>query len=119
MPKDLGIWDGFGVDRGVDMRDDGGMNAYTLIEGCTGPNAQCRRSARIGHKVHIIPKYDASAEALILPTYHYETVDAAINALETAQRDAVLIETDDDLYAARKAGIAHKLPIGWIDPSRR
>ena len=94
-------------------------DSYTIISECKGPNARCRRSAKNGQMVHIIPKYDENAPALILPTYHYETVEIAIKALETAERDAILIETDDDLYNARKAGIAHKLPIGWIDPSRR
>jgi hypothetical protein len=86
---------------------------------CDGPNERCRQLARNGHTVHIIPKYTATADTLIMPSNHYESVEAGIKAIETAQATAITIKTDNELYAARKAGIPHKLPIGWIDPSRR
>lgn len=86
---------------------------------CKGPNARCGRDARNGRTIHIIPKYDATVETVIMPSYHFESVEAGIKAIETAQATAITIKTDNELYAARKAGIPHKLPIGWIDPSRR
>lgn len=91
----------------------------TLNAHCTGPNRNCKKAAKNGQFVHMIPEWDASRETLIMPSYHFETEEIGRHAIETAYINAVTIKTDDELYDARKRGIAHKLPIGWIDPSRR
>lgn len=98
---------------------------------CTGRvgNAACREAHRAGRSVHIIPprsRYtivDDRAQLLdpilILPTYHFATVEEGLAAVRDAMATAPTVATDDDLYAYRAAGIAHYLPVGWVDPTRR
>lgn len=92
---------------------------YTLHENCTGPNAKCRAAARNGRTAHVNMEWEEMRETLIPTTHHFETVEQGIEQLTCEWNDAITIKTDDELYAARKAGIAHRLPIGWIDPGMR
>ena len=106
------------IDANGVIRFDGVIVAYLTLE-CKGPNINCRRHARNGHTVHIAPTHAITEKALVLPSYHFETIKIAIESLIDARNNAITINTDAELIAARTAQIAHYLPIGWIDPSRR
>lgn len=90
---------------------------HKAVELCTGPNERCRMAHRRGLSAHVIT--DWSSLRLIMPTNHYATIDDGVAAIEAAKLTAVTIGTDDELYAARAAGVPHYLPVGWRDPSRR
>lgn len=91
---------------------------------CKGPNPHCRAAFKSGLPVHVIPNspvWERPADELtiILPTYHYATEREARQAVAEAHASAPVVTCDDDLYAFRARGIAHKLPVGWVDPTRR
>ncbi len=94
---------------------------YWLHSECTGQfgNPACKKGFRDGRPVHIIPKWDPDTPTVILPTYHFADEGEAVEALIHATLHAPTVETEGDLYRYRTQGIAHKLPVGWIDPSRR
>lgn len=92
------------------------MQIVTHDENCTGPNPKCKKAARNGRTVHLYPDGDVT---LVLPTYHFESVESGTKQIEQWAIDAVRVKTDDDLYAARNAHLPYILPKGWIDPSRR
>lgn len=79
----------------------------------------CRAAIREGRPVHIIPAYEMGSPAIVLATYHYETEADAIEALTNAWENAPIVRNDTDLYDFRHEGLAYKLPVGWIDPTRR
>ncbi len=85
---------------------------------CTGPNSACRAAHRVGRPVHAYP-VNHQGPALVLPTYHFETADQARTLIAEAAETAPTVTTDDDLHRFRAEGLAHFLPVGWIDPSRR
>jgi hypothetical protein len=85
---------------------------------CKGPNA-CRRASKAGRPVHIVPPRSSSGLSVVLPTYHYATEVEARDALALAEASAPLVTCDSDLFAYRAQRIAYKLPVGWVDPSRR
>ena len=92
------------------------------IRECTGRrgNAACRAAARRDKIIHVIPMSDPFTEAaLVLPTYHYATADDAYNAVAAAMSSAPTVTCDVDLNRFRADDIAHFLPVGWVDPSRR
>lgn len=84
-------------------------------------NDACRAAYREGRIWHVIPPVtDARREAaLVLPTYHFRTPNEGLAAVEEAMRTAPMVATDEDLERYRSAGVAYRLPPGWIDPSRR
>lgn len=86
---------------------------------CQGTNARCKAARKRSMFVHIVPGWSIDTQSIILPTYHFASRDEATAALELARRTAPLVTCDADLYEFRARAIAHKLPIGWIDPSRR
>lgn len=86
---------------------------------CRGTNAKCKAARRAGLPVHIIPAAVDGEPWIILPTYHYATAPDAVRALLDATRNAPLVTCDDDLYLFRRQHIAHKIPRGFIDPTRR
>lgn len=94
-----------------------------LITTCTGRggNAACKKAAREGRQIHIIPLWssDDVSNRLVMPTYHYATREEAIAAVQLARDTAPVVTCDADLYDFRARGIAHKLPVGWTDPTRR
>lgn len=94
---------------------------YWLNLECTGRggNDNCRKGYRDGRPVHIVPKWDRETPTVILPTYHYADEGLAVEALINATLHAPTVTTDEELYAYRLQRIAHKLPVGWVDPSRR
>lgn len=107
-------------------------DAMVSAECCTGPNPKCRAAHRAGRSVHMIPDSDRMATirrnggrkmkqtpALVLPTYHFATVEEGTEAICQAWLTAIPVMTDADLYAAREAGVPHILRPGWVDPSRR
>lgn len=93
-------------------------SAY-IIADCNGPNPKCKAAHKRGVTTHIIPPYSRDTPTIILPTYHYFDEMAARDALADAEKNAPLVTCDDDLYRFRREGIAHKLPVGWKDPTRR
>lgn len=122
---------GLPLDNGVLGGYDGGMNndatplplpmprIYILSHNCTGPNPKCRAAGKNGRTVHMSMDWDAMRETLIPTTHHFESVEQGTEQLTREWNDAITIKTDNELYAARKAKIAHRLPIGWIDPGMR
>lgn len=96
------------------------MTRPDMIEDmCKGDNPRCKAARKQGMFVHIIPSWSRDTQSIILPTYHYSTREDAIAALERARTTAPVVTCDADLYEFRARAIAHKLPVGWIDPSRR
>lgn len=94
--------------------------AAAITYNCTGRggNARCRAAHKAGRPVHIIPPWSSDTPTIVLPTYHYATEQEARAALAAADA-APIVTTDDELYAYRAAAIAHRLPVGWTDPTRR
>jgi len=90
---------------------------------CTGPNPACRKAAKEGRKVHVIPalpKEPGNEPYLVMPTYHYATEAEGEAAIQAAiMIEARTVKNDEDLYAYRAAQRPHYLPVGWVDPSRR
>ena len=96
--------------------------------GGKGSHRDCKDARRVGRPVHIIPgsRFDPDPTmrppdglTLVLATYHYATETEAREAVAEAYATAPVVTCDEDLYDFRARGIAHKLPEGWIDPSRR
>lgn len=87
--------------------------------GGPGSHPNCKIAAREGRRVHVIPGHTEGEPRLILPNYHFHTLDEAQAAIREAELFAPMVETDLDLAIFRQQKIAHKLPVGWIDPSRR
>lgn len=87
------------------------------IELCTGPHPACRAAHRRGLSAHVISNW--SNLRLIMPTTHFASIADGVAAIEAAMLTAVTISNDDELYAARDAGVPHYLPIGWCDPTMR
>lgn len=83
-------------------------------------NARCLREARQGRPVHVIMRQDVRYDELIvMPSYHFATAEEGKKAWTLALLTAPTIKDDADLYAARINQTPHKLPLGWVDPSRR
>jgi len=98
------------------------MIATVLSHNCTGPNDACRKAHRDGRSVHMIPdagRNPGASPALIMPMYHYATEDDGRQAINRAIETAPTVTCDEDLYTYRRQGVAHFLPVGWIDPTRR
>jgi len=90
-----------------------------LSHDCKGPNPACRKAGRAGRLVHMIPESHPKRPRLVLPTYHFSTIAEGAVAIADANAVAPTVATDADLYRYRAEGVAHFLPVGWIDPSRR
>lgn len=98
------------------------ITATVLSHNCTGPNPTCRAAHRAGRPVHVIPdagRNPGASPALIMPTYHYPTEAHGVDAIYEAANTAPMVTSDEDLYLFRQMKIAHFLPVGWVDPSRR
>lgn len=73
-------------------------------------NKACLAAIAAGRPVHIIPAHtDPRAEAvhLVLPDFHFATVDEATAALEVAWADAETVFT----FADRNAAYARNVPV--------
>lgn len=104
------------------------IKSVDLNCGGRGTHADCKAGRKAGLPVHIIPgsRFDLDPTmrppdglTLVMPTYHYATERQARDAVAEAYATAPVVTCDDDLYAFRACNIAHKLPVGWVDPSRR
>lgn len=96
------------------------QTAQVLSNNCTGPNPHCRRAARAGLRVHIMPTpLGRHEKALVMPTYHYATVADGVKAIEAAVASAPTVYNDQDLALYRQQHVPYFLPIGWVDPTRR
>lgn len=78
-----------------------------------------KASHKAGASVHMMLKYDPLTQTLVMPTYHFVSIEAGYRELINAYKTAPMITNDAELYAAREAGIAHLLPVGWVDPTYR
>lgn len=90
---------------------DGALIAHGR-EGCTGPNAKCKRAAKRGLMYHIIPHHlDPRAEFahLALPTYHYASRDEAVEALNKGWETAITVDNAIDRDAAYKRRVPVKI----------
>jgi hypothetical protein len=95
---------------------------YTIDPNCRGSHPACRAARRAGRLVHIVPGWrvwDDAFSSIILPDYHFETAEDAVEFLDFAIETAPVVTCDEDLYDFRARKIAHKTPMGWVDPSRR
>lgn len=102
--------------------DDEIMNMIIIVnENCTGKRGskQCKSDHTDGAHVHMILEFDIMKQTLVMPTWHFVSVEAGYRSLINAYKTAQLITSDAELYAAREAQIPHLLPVGWIDPTRR
>jgi hypothetical protein len=99
-----------------------------LLERCTGPNTHCKKEHRAGRSAHVISDSDRiwthrrnrkPIPSLVLPNWHFATVEEGIAAVKQAWLTAVVVMVDEDLYAARAANVPYILRPGWVDPSRR
>lgn len=73
-------------------------------------NATCKKAIAAGRSVHLVPSHtDPRAEAvhLVLPDFHFATVDEATAALEVAWADAETVFT----FADRNAAYARNVPV--------
>lgn len=95
------------------------MNVQILAENCKGPNRACRSAHKQGRPVHMIPGHKSLEPALVLPSYHFESVEAGRVAIADAIRSAPTVYGDADLFEYREREIPFFLPVGWVDPSRR
>jgi hypothetical protein len=86
---------------------------------CKGPNQHCRKASRQGLSVHVAVFNDVQEIAVVMPTHHYETEEQGRAAISDAFANAQMIETDEDLFTARRLRQPYKLPVGWVDPSSR
>lgn len=93
--------------------------APIIINPCTGDHPECESARLAGRPVHVLPRFDRDRPTVVLPAYHYETADEARAVVAAAEANAPIVATDDDLYVYRTQRIAHRLPVGWIDPTRR
>lgn len=104
------------------MTNDARISPTVLSDNCTGRRGHrdCRDAHRAGLPVHVIPPlHDPAKPSLVMPSYHFATAEAGIAAINDALANAPIVATDADLYAYRAAGVAYRLPAGWIDPTRR
>ncbi|QDQ91585.1 hypothetical protein FND50_12660 [Rhodococcus sp. WB9] len=92
-----------------------GINAWE----CKGPNVNCRQAHREGRSWHVTPPQFPSGVHVVLPTYHYATLELGVEAVNQALRNAPTITNDEDLARYRKMRISYCVPQGFIDPSRR
>ncbi|MBE8524493.1 hypothetical protein ILP97_44635 [Amycolatopsis sp. H6(2020)] len=99
-----------------DARDEHGvlLNVPSAIrEECTGPNPNCRRAHAEGRGVHFIPpRVQAWGAHLVLPTYHFMSVEEVVYAFADARKDAVEATSfahRDDLYVR---GLPAWVPFG-------
>lgn len=96
------------------------MKIHVLDHNCSGPNPHCALAASRGRYAHVIALTEIYEEpSLVMPSYHFQTIEDGIEAVRHAWATAPVITSDEELYAARRDKIPHKLPVGWIDPSRR
>lgn len=96
------------------------MKPLIITPNCTRLVRECRADAVRGLFVHAVASCDVYTEPLlVMPSYHFQTTADALSGVQKAWDDAVMIEDDADLYYARIMSLPHKLPVGWVDPSRR
>lgn len=96
------------------------IKIHVLSEHCKGPNAACRAAHSEGFPVHVIEMSDVyTEESLVMPSWHFRSVQEGTDAITRARETAPTVWTDADLHSYRARRIPHKLPIGWIDPTMR
>jgi hypothetical protein len=86
---------------------------------CLGDAIACRKGRIDGRPVHMYLPFDANEMTLVMPTYHFASIEDGVAIIKEWQTTARIIRTDADLNRARSAREPHYLPVGWIDPDRR
>ena len=89
---------------------------YVLDANCMGDAVECRRAFNAGRPAHVNPPMGSG---VVMPTYHYATVEDGLATVRDAMDNAPMVTTDEELYRYRTYGIAYRLPEGWVDPDRR
>jgi len=87
----------------------------TRTTGCQ--NEKCKSAKRAGRHVHAVAF--VTGGSLVLPSYHFSSVESAEREIKRMFASAIVITTDAQLFEARAKKIAHILPNGWVDPTRR
>lgn len=95
------------------------MKINVLNEKCTGPNPHCIEAALVGRTVHVHALTNSDELSLVMPDYHFATVQQGIEVVQAAWESAHTIMTDDELLGAQHDRAPYKLPTWWIDPTRR
>lgn len=100
------------------------MQRKDTIDLCASSAPYCEEQRALGNPIHVVTGVDDNWATLALGRAHFRTVEEAVNALTAGWSTAPLIESDEQ-YAALCEGddlvprVAHKLPAGWVHPSRR
>lgn len=92
---------------------------YVLDHDCKGPNKKCRAAHKEGRIVHVNTDWNPLEPTLVQPTHHFVSEDHGRAMIASWMETAVTVTCDAELYACRAAGVAHKLPVGWVDPDYR
>lgn len=107
-----------------DVRIDGLFyNGIQAWQGCTGPNPACRKAHAQGLVWHVIPSHPRNAgrdSYLIMPTYHYASLEEGVEAILEAEATAKEPASDEEWLRLEREG---KVPFftraGMNHPTRR
>jgi hypothetical protein len=99
----------------VDMMavDDDGLRIHIPADvriSCCGPNRRCVAAHRAGRRIHVIPPKSENLPLLSLTTYHFVTLDDAVDAITRAWNDSPTVRTSADRDAGYRRGISM-----WIE----
>jgi len=90
---------------------------------CDGPNKHCRRAHKEGRSWHVSPahhKNEGRESLLVMPTYHYATVEEGLSAILRAQSEAVEVTSDEEwLRLEAEAEVPFRTRPGMRHPTRR
>lgn len=90
---------------------------------CTGPNKACKGHAAAGRTWHVIPPHplnEGAASHLVMPSYHYATLEEGVHAIEEAQRTAHTVSSDEEwLRLEADHSIPFRIRPGMNHPTRR
>lgn len=89
--------------------------------GCAHPS--CKAAIKQGFTWHVTPPHylnEGAESHLVMPTYHYESIEAGIAAIEHAQRTALTVESDEEWLALEAAKeVPFRTRPGMNHPTRR
>jgi hypothetical protein len=94
-----------------------------ITEDCSGPNRACRKAHREGRTVHMSNSAQAHIDGrgrLVMPTYHYATVEEGTAAIRAALVDAVTVSSDEEWLRLESEGaVPFRTRPGMNHPTRR
>lgn len=86
---------------------------------CLGDAVACRKAYNAGRRVHMYLPFSYTQPTLVMPTYHFTSIEDGVAQINAWLATAPTVETVADLNRYRSARVAHFLPVGWVDPTRR